>query len=100
MTEWGDYGISAVRYDGETRIDQVRVHKNNKGIMDNSEIWPRRDVIAALKMNFELITLIDNDQGQWVMGSKVVIDDVGGTDYIKTVKDGTTRDNLDNLPRF
>jgi len=100
MTEWGDYGISAVRYDGETRIDQVRVHKNSKGIMDNSEIWPRRDVIAALKMNFELITLIDNDQGQWVMGSKVVIDDVGGTDYIKTVKDGTTRDNLDNLPRF
>ncbi len=100
MTEWGDYGISAVRYDGETHIDQVRVHKNNRDKVDKSEIWPRRDVIAALRMNFEIITLIYNDQGQWVIGSKVVIDDIGGTDYIKTVKDGTTRDNLDNLPRF
>lgn len=100
MTEWGDYGISAVRYDGETHIDQVRVHKNNNGKVDNSEIWPRRDIIAALRMNFELITLIDNDQGQWVKGAKVIIDDVDGTDYIKTVKDSTTRDNLDNLPRF
>jgi len=99
MTEWGDYCISAVRYDGDTHIDQVRVHKNNNGKVDNSEIWPRRDVITALKMNYELITLIEN-QGQWVQGSKVIIHHIDGTDYIKTVKDSTTRDNLDHLPRF
>ena len=99
MTELGEYGISAVRYDGETRIAQVRVHKNNNGKLKKSEIWPRRDIIAALKMDYKLITLI-GDQDQWVMGSKVLIEDINGTEYIKTVKDSTLRDNLDNLPRF
>ena len=99
MTKLGDYGISAVRYNGD-HIDQVRVHKNSGGKVDESEIWPRRDVIAALRMNFELITLIGNDQGQWVIGAKVIIDDIDGADYIKTVNDSTMRDNLDSLPRF
>ncbi len=100
MTEWEDYGISAVRYNGVTYIDQVKVHKNNRGRTESAEIWPRRDIIAALVMNYKLVTLIDNDRGQWVTGAKVIIDHVDGTDYIKTVKDSTTRDNLDHLPRF
>ena len=100
MTECGDYGISAVRYDGETHIDQVRVHKNSKGSVDNSEIWPRRDIIAALKMDYELILLIDDDHGQWVKGARVIIDSINGNDYIKTVRDSTMKDNLGNLPRF
>lgn len=97
---WGDYGISAVKYNSEgTHIDQVKIHENIKGGVGDAVIWERTSVVSALSNN-NIITILKNDTGGWNAGAKVIKDIVNGKTYIKTVADSTTRDNLDHLPKF
>jgi len=103
VSDWGDYGITAVKYNNNTEtkhIDQVRIHKNNGGSVGSAETWTRENVVNALK-NYKIITFPNkNSEGRWNIGAEVIKDIVNGTAYIKTKKDNTTRDNLDHLPRF
>lgn len=101
VKDWGDYGISAVRYNSkETHIDQVRIHKNNGGAVGPAGIWSRQQVVSTLKLNYKIITLPKDSSGNWLVGAEVMIINVAGTEYIKTVNDGAASDNLENLPRF
>ena len=101
MTNWGNYGISAVKYNSKgTHIDQVQIHQNINGGVGNVEYWLRERVVSALKNNYVVITLPRNSEGGLTIGAQVIIDRINGIEYIKTVRDNTTHDNLGNLPRF
>ena len=99
MEKWADYGISAVRFNGEgIYIDQVRVHKDKGNAMGDAEVWSREQVVSALESNYTFMTILNCNQGIWSEGQEVSIVQVNGNKYIRTDKDQTPSDNLDNLP--
>lgn len=101
VKDWGDYGISTIRYNSAgTHIDQVRIHQNNGGAVGPAGVWSREQVVSALKSNYKIITLTKNKEGKWFVGAQVIIVVIAGNEYIKTVRDSTTRDNLGSLPTF
>ncbi len=99
MEKWADYGISAVRFNGKgIYIDQVRVHKDKGNAIGDAEVWSREQVVSALESNYTFITILNGNQGIWDEGQEVNIIRVNGNKYIRTDKDLTPSDNLDNLP--
>ena len=100
MEKWADYGISAVRFnDKGIYIDQVRVHKDKGIAMGDAEVWSREQVISALENDYTFITILNYDQGIWSEGQEVNIVPVNGNKFIRTDKDRTPSDDLDNLPK-
>lgn len=101
MTKWADYGISDVRYnDKHTHIDQVKVRADNGDGFSAAAIWEREDVIKAIENGTTFVTVMVNSEDKWNKGQPVLIIKVGGTKFIKTVDNGKTSDNLENLPEF
>lgn len=95
-----DYWISAVSYNPEkTHIDQVKIHPNNDWHMGDAQFWLRTSVVNQLKRNVFIKTVYMEDDS-WKEGAKVIIDPVGYEEYIKTVSDNTTRDNLGKLDEY
>ena len=61
----------------------------------------RQDVVNRIFNESDVfITILQRSDGQYYHGARVIIDPVGGVFYLKTVPDGTTRDNLGQLPEF
>ncbi|HEI6793851.1 MULTISPECIES: DUF3892 domain-containing protein [Enterobacteriaceae] len=95
-----DFCITAVRYNQErSHIAYVRVNEEKPG----KKIGPDRtvarafvaDLIRLKKATFQ--TRTKTPEGKWREGAQVhLIDDI----YITTDKNGTKRDNLENLPEF
>jgi len=101
MVKWADYCISAVRFNNEhTHIDTVRKHTDGDSTIGDGTEVSRRIVISDLKRGVTYVTIFKEQNGKWQKGQKVYIVTVNGTEYIKTVEDRTTKDNLDNLPEF
>lgn len=99
--KWADYGISEVRYNTKgTHIDQVKVHKDNGNSIGVAEVWSREKVVSKLEDNNSFVTILRNSDGKWTEGRKVEIVKVNGTKYIRTDKNNTAADNLENLPMF
>lgn len=100
MSNIVDYWISAVSYNPEkTHIDQVKIHPNNDGSMGTAEFWLRASVVNQLRLDSHIKTVYSKDE-KWIIGAKVIIDTVGNNEYIKTVPDNTTRDNLGKLDEY
>jgi len=100
MSKWADYLISAVRFnDAGTHIVKVRVHADNGDTVGPSFEMTRQDVISKIDGGTTFATIYSNN-GQWKFGAMVKTVTIGGTRYIKTYSDGTTADNLDDLPMF
>lgn len=94
------YWISEVCYNSQnTHIVQVKIYPQGKVSPGNDETWTRESVIKHLKTGSNIFTMT-KENGKWVRGAKVKIIPINGTEYIKTVNDSTTKDNLGNLPRF
>jgi len=100
MTQWADYGISAVRYDAaHTHIDRVRIHQDNGGTFEPPTEHECAVIVEVIKEGITFIT-IPQANGQWQKGQPVYVIRVNGVEYIKTVDNGLPRDNLENLPEF
>lgn len=102
MVKWADYLIAEVRYNAAgTHIDRVRGYADDGGdaVGDTME-KTRQTVVSELKNGTTFCTIFKGDNGKWKKGEGVIIDPVGGTEYIKTKPDSTKRDNLGNLPTF
>jgi hypothetical protein len=101
MAKWADYGIYAVRFNAlRTHIDRVRAMPDDGESFGSSVEMARTEVISAIKRGVTFVTIIKDTNGKWLLGSKVFIVTINGTEYIKTVNDDTAKDNLDNLPEF
>jgi hypothetical protein len=101
MAKWADYLISAVRFNAAgTHIDKVKAHVDQDDSVGSPVVMDRQTVIARINSGTTFATIFDNGNGGWKLGAHVKVVPIYGVDYIKTYADGTTRDNLDNLPTF
>lgn len=101
MDKWADYCISNVRYDSPiTHIEQVKVRQDLGDSLGVPSTWDKDDVLDTLRNNESFCTITDGSNNKWEKGAKVEIITINGTDYIKTVKDSTEKDNLGKLPTF
>jgi hypothetical protein len=101
MAKWADYCITAVRFnERHTHIDQVKRRVDNGDSLGETSIVSRQAVIADLKRGISHITVFKGVDDKWSKGQEVFIVTLNGIEYIKTVEDKTTKDNLDELPEF
>jgi len=98
--KWADYCISQVQYNEKhTHIVKVMVHKDQGETIGGAEEWLREQVIKALNDNKTFVTIVKSD-GKWSKGQEVRRVTINRTDYIRTDKNQTEADNLENLPEF
>ena len=101
MSKWADYLISAVRFNNaETHIDMVRTHTDNDESVGMAVDIDRSTVVNRIESGYTFETIYKGSDGKWQRGKRVKIVIINGIKYIKTYADNTTRDNLDDLPRF
>ena len=101
MAKWADYGIFAVRFNAaHTHIDRVRAFPDTGDSFGSVVEFARTQVIAAIKKGTTFVTIVKNADGKWSLGKEVFVITINGTEYIKTRRDNTAADNLDNLPEF
>ncbi|WP_455448197.1 DUF3892 domain-containing protein [Natrinema thermotolerans] len=103
MTKWGDYAITAVRYNfNDTQIKHVQRKEvdlvNDK--LTNTERIPRQNVVADLERGVEYTTAVKNSNGNWDHGDEIHVLNLGGIKYIRTDQNDTKEDNLGGLPTF
>lgn len=60
----------------------------------------RATVVNDIKNNNRTVYSAPTKNGDLEKGAKVITERVNNEDYIKTVADRTTRDNLDELPTY
>lgn len=102
MEKWADYGISSVRYNDErSHIVKVKVHEDKGDSFGSAEEWSRNQVVSAMERGKTFVTILkEGTDGKWRKGQDVHIITVKGVKYIRTDKNQTASDNLENLPEF
>lgn len=88
------YWITEVCH-GENHIEKVKIFKN----ASKPEIWTKDEVVESIKNGNDMYTMI-KVKGEWRVGSKVKTFQRDGTDYIHTVPDEVSPDNLGQLTKF
>ena len=101
MDKWADFLISAVRYSADdTHIERVRVHEDLGDKVSGSPTESlRTEVVKNIKNGKTYVTIFKSQAG-WNKGQDVHIIKVGNEEFIRTDKNQTARDNLENLPTF
>lgn len=100
-TKWSDYCISAVRFNlAHTHIDAVRVHQHLGDSLGTGVLWSRQQVITAIESRFTFTTVVAGSDGKWYRGADVNIVYVGSEKYLRTDRNQSRADNLDNLPEL
>lgn len=99
MTEWPNYVITAVRYDG-TKIEAVRRRRAQDGELSGPIEIPRRAVAQDLEYEMDYCTAIRDSDGEWVRGDDVHAYELKGDLFIKTEEGEDPADNLGGLPEF
>ena len=96
MSNWADYGISAVQYNREhTHIEKVKVHEDPGGRTGSGKEWLRTDVVSFLDRDITFVTILKNGtNGKWRKGQLVHVVPINGVKYIRTDK-GVEGDNDD-----
>lgn len=99
-TKWADYCISAVSFNsGHTHIDKVKARKDLGEKLDAEIIYTRAEIVSAINAGNTFVTVVMSN-GSLSIGQPVFVVTINGVKFIKTVRDNTTKDNLDNLPEF
>lgn len=60
----------------------------------------RHTVIANMHSDITFCTIFKDSSGKWAKGATVITVTIDSQEFIKTRRDNTKRDNLDNLPMF
>lgn len=93
-----DYYVSAVKYNSDdTHIATLRVHEMGINGLKNPVNLTRPQVIELINKRKTFCTMTKAADGKWKEGAKLEVVQVT-TDYLKTKKDSSTKDNLENLP--
>ena len=101
MAKWADYVITEVKFNAKhTHIDKVRAREDNGETLESAQEYARQDVVKAINKGTTFVTAFKNNDGKWNKGEDVFVIEINGADYIKTKRDNTANDNLDNLPEF
>jgi hypothetical protein len=100
MANPADYGVTEVKYNSIGKyIEWVKVGKFNGSSFGIRENWLRTKVISELESGKTFITVVKHGD-KLRKGTEIHIVNVNGKKYIRTDKDNTASDNLENLPEF
>jgi hypothetical protein len=98
-----NYYVSNVRYNSdETHIQKIKafeVDAERKFSPSKPIEMTRPEAIEQIKKGSKFTTIVQQADKTWKMGAPLLVFPVE-TEYLKTQKDSSTRDNLENLPRY
>ncbi len=97
-----DYYVSAVEYNSDdTHIAKLRVHlvKDGGKFGLTGELMTRPQIVELIGKKKTFCTIFQKTDKSWGEGAKLEVIPVT-TNYLKTKKDTSERDNLENLPRI
>lgn len=101
MVTWGDYAITAVRYNtDETRIVKVERREVHSDHLSSASEKSREQIVSSIEAGNDYTTARKNDQDKWELGEEIHPVDVNGETFIRTDQNETAEDNLENLPTF
>ena len=101
MAKWADYVITEVKFNEKhTHIDKVKAREDNGETLGSAQEHARQNVVKAINNGTTFVTAFRSNDGKWQKGEDVFVIRISGADYIKTKRDNTAKDNLDNLPEF
>ena len=101
MGNLADYGISSVKYNEKhEHIVKVKLYECEGKNLKNSEEWTRSQVITAIDKGKSFMTILKDNNGNWIKGQDVHVVTVNGVKYIRSDGNKRTFDNLENLPEF
>lgn len=96
MTKLADYFISGVWKDNSERITDVMLHTVNENNSFNMGVKTSElSAINLLKLK-KTIKTITWSYPNWTIGASVLVVNVGGREYLRTVANASIKDNLDN----
>jgi hypothetical protein len=97
-----NYHVTKVKYNSDdTHIQKLHVHEigsDGKWFPGKPTEISRPQAVEKIKAGSKFTTVFQRD-GKWVAGAALEVISVE-TEYLKTKKDRTTRDNLESLPTF
>ena len=97
MTKWADFGISRASYSGAL-VEKVEVRASPGERLGDKELWTREQVVAALVLGANVVTMKEVPAGGYVRGEDVRLVTVGDELYVRTDGDGVVGDHLGDLP--
>jgi len=93
MGKWADYGISGAWY-ANGLVERVIVQANPGERMGDREQWTREQVIAALVLGANLVTMREVPAGGWVKVEDVRLITVGDELFVRVDGGRTPKDEL------
>jgi hypothetical protein len=100
MSNWADYRVIAVHYGLNTdSIESVKVRADYGDKLGNPETKTKSSVVSMIKNGTTFIT-DPGKNGYYQKGKNVSVYTYEGTDYLRSDKNETPKDNLENLPTF
>ena len=90
-----DYYIIAVHYkdsDDTTFIEKIKLYNGSEKL--------RSAVVANIEDGQTVMTAVKGTDGTYYKGAVVNVVKIDGIKYIRTDKNSTKRDNLDELPTY
>ena len=104
MSKWADYLITGVRYDqNEVYISIVEAREDKDSELGSPANYKREQIVSAIKNGTSFVTAFkvkENDKYVFKMGASVDIIIVDNVEYLRTDKNKTKKDNLENLPKI
>lgn len=98
-----NYYVSHVRYNSDsTHLQYLKVYEvgaNGNFTLSKPIQMTRPEAVSKIKQGSKFTTIVQKDEKTWTKGAQLEIIPVE-TDYLKTKKDKSTRDNLESLPSF
>lgn len=96
MEKWADYLISHVKKDKDGEITHVLLHRDNGDTISAIGIKTEAEIINIIKNGYSVKTILWG-YPNWNKGA--IVEVVRGTykEFIRTNRDKTEKDNLDNL---
>lgn len=100
MDKWADYGINAVKYNGDhTAIVEVKAKPDNGDNFGAEERLKRDAVVKKIKGGWTFVTIILKN-AKWTKGASVDVIKVGGDEFLRTDRNSVKKDNLGELPEY
>ena len=96
MEKWADYLISSVRRDSYGVVIEVMLHADKGDVISKIGIKTKDDIISLLKKGKTVCTILWG-YPKWNKGAKVDYVNNSNGEYLRTNRNNTDKDNLDNL---
>lgn len=96
MEKWANYLISHVSRDLNGNVIKVSLHEDNGDTVSAGIVKTKDEVVDLLKKGYLIETTIWG-YSRWQRGAKVHFVKDGVNEYLRTSRNSTDKDNLDNL---